>query len=366
MSVQPRIAEGPETTHGATAPEIVFARPQLVLRRRGLSLRLPRRTIAVIGILSGLSLAIALLSLATGSYQLDLGQVLGALTGRESGIVQTIVVEWRLPRVLIAALFGIALGLSGAIFQSLTRNPLGSPDIIGFDTGAYTGALVVMLVLHGGGAFGVTIAAVAGGLATAALVYLLAYRRGIQGFRLIVVGIGVTAMLTSVNTWLLLHAPEQQAVSASFWGAGSLESVGYPQLIVAAVAFVVLFPCAGLLARGLRLLELGDDAGRQLGLRSEPLRLVAVVVGVALSATVTALAGPIAFIALSAPQIARRLTRAAGVTLGAAAATGCALLLAADWIAQHALPVTEPVGLVTVVLGGGYFLWLLIAEGRRA
>lgn len=350
----------------ATAPSVRFARPQLVLRRPGLSLRLPRRTAAVVGILAAISLAIALLSLATGSYQLDLGQVVGALSGRESGIVRTIVVEWRLPRVLIAALFGVALGLSGAIFQSLTRNPLGSPDIIGFDTGAYTGALIVMLVLHGGGTFGVTIAAVAGGLVTAALVYLLAYRRGVHGFRLIVVGIGVTAMLTSVNTWLLLHAQDQEAVSASFWGAGSLESAGYPQLLVAAVAFLVLFPCAGLLARGLRLLELGDDAGRQLGVRAEPVRLAAVVVGVALSATVTALAGPIAFIALSAPQIARRLTRAPGVTLGAAAATGCALLLAADWIAQHALPVTEPVGLVTVVLGGGYFLWLLIAEGRRA
>ncbi len=353
-------------TRATGAARVAFAHPQLVLRSRGLSLRFSRRAVVVVAILTACSLAIALLSLATGSYALDLGQVIGALTGRESGIVSTIVVEWRLPRVLIAALFGIALGLSGGIFQSLTRNPLGSPDIIGFDTGAYTGALLVMLVLHGGGPFGVTIAAVTGGLVTAAVVYLFAYRRGVQGFRLIVVGIGVTAMLASVNTWLLLHAPTQDAISASFWGAGSLENTGYPQLLVAVVAFAVLFPATAVLSRSLRLMELGDDAGRQLGVRAEPVRLAAVVVGVALSATVTSLAGPIAFIALSAPQIARRLTRSPGITLGAAGATGCTLLLAADWIAQHALPVTEPVGLVTVVLGGGYFLWLLIAEGRRA
>ncbi|KRC52431.1 iron ABC transporter permease [Leifsonia sp. Root227] len=345
---------------------MAFADPQLVVRRPGFSFRLSRRSVVVIGALAVIAVCLGLLSLATGSYALDLGQVVGALTGRESGIVSTIVVEWRLPRVLVAALFGLALGVSGAIFQSLTRNPLGSPDIIGFDTGAYTGALVVMLVVHASGPYAVTIGALLGGLATAAAVYLFAYRRGVHGFRLIIVGIGVTAMLTSVNTWMLLHAPEQQAVSAAFWGAGSLDSAGYPQLLVAAIAFAVLFPCVALLSRGLHLLELGDDAGRQLGVRAERVRLSAVIVGVALSATVTALAGPIAFVALSAPQIARRLTRSPGIALGAAAATGCVLLMASDWIAQHALPTVEPVGLVTVVLGGGYFLWLLIVEGRRA
>ena len=201
-----------------------------VVRMRRLSFRLHRRAVVAVAAIAIVALIVALVSLATGSYQLTLGQVVGALTGQESGIVSTIVVEWRLPRVLLAALFGIALGLAGAVFQSLVRNPLGSPDIIGFDAGAYSGALVVLLVLHSGGIYGTAAGALAGGLATAACVYLLAYRRGVQGFRLIITGIGVTAMLGSLNTWLLLRASTQDALSASYWGAGSLDSAGYAQL----------------------------------------------------------------------------------------------------------------------------------------
>ncbi|WP_226653649.1 iron chelate uptake ABC transporter family permease subunit [Leifsonia sp. LS1] len=341
-----------------------FDRPQVVLRGRGLSVRLSRRVVITVAVLTALAVIVAVLSLGTGSYALSPAQVVEALIGRAPGIAHTIVVDWRLPRVLVAALFGIALGLAGSIFQSLTRNPLGSPDVIGFDTGAYTGALVVMLALHGS-SLGVTAGAITGGLATATVVYLLAHRRGMHGFRLIVVGIGTTAMLTSVNTWMLLTADTQEAVSAAFWGAGSLDTAGYPQLALGAVVFVVLFPLAAAVSRGLGQLELGDDAGAQLGVAVERTRITATVVGVALSATVTALAGPIAFVALSAPQIARRLAGTAGPTLGVSAATGGVLLMSADWIAQHGLPTPVPVGLVTVVLGGGYFVWLLIAEGRR-
>ncbi|MFT3863708.1 MAG: iron chelate uptake ABC transporter family permease subunit [Solirubrobacterales bacterium] len=350
---------------GMQPPGVDFGRPQLILRTRRFSLRVPRRAQLVVAALAAVAIGIALLSLATGSYPLGLGQVVGALTGSEGGFVYTVVVEWRLPRVILAGLFGIALGLAGAIFQSLTRNPLGSPDVIGFDTGAYTGALLVMLIWHVSGLYAVTIAAIAGGLVTAAAVYLLAFRQGVQGFRLIIVGIGVTAMLTSVNTWLLLRANPEEAISATIWGSGTLADASYSQVVVAAIAFAVLFTAAAGLARGMRALELGDDAGRQLGIRAEPTRLALVVVGVGLSGTVTALAGPIAFVALAAPQIAKRLTRSAGVTLGASAATGAVLLLASDWLAQHALGSTLPVGLVTVVLGGAYFVWLLVMEARR-
>ncbi|WP_223691945.1 FecCD family ABC transporter permease [Leifsonia poae] len=342
-----------------------FGERQAVVRAGRTSLRIPRRLLWLCGIAATVAIAIALVSLATGSYQLSIPQVVDALLGRSSGIEATVVLDWRLPRVLLTALFGLALGLSGGIFQSLTRNPLGSPDIIGFDAGAYTGALVVMLLLHGG-VFAVTGGALAGGLATAAVVYVLAWRRGVHGFRLIIVGIGVTAMLGSLNTWLLLRADLQDAISASYWGAGSLNGVGYEQLVPAALVMLILFPAVALLARPLRMLELGDDAARQLGVNAERSRLALVVVGVALSATVTALAGPIAFVALAAPQIGRRLAGAAGISLAASAATGCVLLLASDWVAQHALGGTElPVGVVTVVLGGAYFVWLLIREARN-
>ncbi|WP_183086112.1 FecCD family ABC transporter permease [Mycetocola tolaasinivorans] len=327
--------------------------------------RTHRRALLALVILAATGLALFLYSLATGEYGLSLGQVVAALTGNSTGIESTIVLEWRLPRALTALLFGAALGLAGAIFQSLTRNPLGSPDIIGFDTGAYTGALVVMLVLQIGGSAATATGAVIGGLLTAAAVYLLAYRGGMVGFRLIVVGIGVTAMLTSVNTWLLIHADTQQAVGAGFWGAGSLDRASLAQLGLAVWPLLVLFAAATLITPGLRILELGDDAGAQLGVAVERTRLAAIVVGVGLSALVTSFAGPIAFVALSAPQIARRLAGAPGIAFLPSALTGGVLLLAADVIAQHALPSPVPVGLVTVVIGGGYFVWLLIAEGRR-
>ena len=338
---------------------------RLVLRTRWFSFRVARRGALVTALLVLVAVAVALVSLGTGELAIPVPQVIEALTGHESGITATVVLDWRLPRVLLAGAFGVALGLAGAIFQTLTRNPLGSPDVIGFDTGAYTGALVVTLGLHATGPWSTTVGAIVGGLGTAAVVYAVAARRGVNGFRLIVVGIGVTAMLGSVNTWLLLHADTQDAISASFWGAGSLDAAADPQVLVALVVLGVLVAATAALARSMRTLELGDDACRQLGVDADRTRLLLVVVGVGLSATVTALAGPIAFVALAAPQIARRLARSAGVTLGASAATGAALLLASDWIAQHALPQTVPVGLVTVVLGGGYFVWLLIAEGRR-
>jgi iron complex transport system permease protein len=312
-----------------------------------------------------LALAIALVSLGSGAYHVSVIDVIKSLTGQESGLPYVVVVDWRLPEILLAALFGVALGMSGAIFQSLTRNPLGSPDIIGFDTGAYTGALLVMLVWHTHGLYAVTLAAIAGGLLTAVIVYVFAYRRGLHGYRLIIAGIGMTAMLSSVNTYLLLRASPDDAIQASIWGAGSLDGANYAQVTVAAIAFVVLFPVAALLSRGMRALELGDDASRQLGVRTETTRLALIVVGVALGGTVTALAGPIAFIALPAPQIAKRLTRSAGVTLGASAATGAVLLLASDWVADNALSQSQPVGVITVILGGAYFVWLLIREGRR-
>lgn len=352
---------------GRSTPAIDFGSRQLVLRSPGgrASYRIGRRLAIFCAAAVVCTLGLLLVSLMTGAYALSPGEVLGALTGHGEGLVPTVVLQWRLPRALLAVLFGWGLGVAGAIFQSLTRNPLGSPDIIGFDAGAFTGALLVMFYLHGGTGQR-TVGALVGGIGTAAVVYLLAYRRGVHGYRLIVVGIGVTAMIGAFNSWLILSASTQDAISASFWGAGSLNGTGYRQLITAAIAFAVLLPAAAALAPTLRMLELGDDAGRQLGVSGTRSRFLLVLMGVGLSATVTALVGPIAFIALAAPQIGRRLAGTAGVSLLAAAITGGVLLLTSDWLAQHAIAGGElPAGVVTVVLGGGNFVWLLISEARK-
>ncbi|HEY0215621.1 MAG TPA: iron chelate uptake ABC transporter family permease subunit [Cellulomonas sp.] len=330
-----------------------------------LSVRLGVRAVVVTGLLVLVALVVAVLALSLGDYVVPAADVLRALTGALDGPARTVVVDWRLPRVLLALLLGAALGTSGAIFQSLTRNPLGSPDVIGFASGSYTGALVAMLVV-GGGYGAVVGGSLIGGIVTAAVVYLLAYRGGVQGFRLIVVGIGVSAMLGSVNTWLVLQAELEQAMMAAVWGAGSLNALGWPQVGPTVALLVVLTPVLVALGRRAALLEMGDDAAHALGLRPELTRLALVLVGVGLTALATAVAGPIAFVSLAAPQLARRLTHGSGVGLLPAAAMGALLLLVSDVLAQRAFAPTQlPVGVVTVSIGGAYLVWLLVREARR-
>lgn len=322
-----------------------------------------RATIIGAALLLG-CVVLGVLALASGDYPLSIPEVWRALFSGVDDFTRTVVIEWRLPRIVAALVFGAALGASGAVFQSLTRNPLASPDILGFSAGAYTGALIVIIVL-GGTYLQVAAGALGGGVATAALVYLLAFRRGVQGFRLIIVGIAISAMLGSVNTWLTLTADLDTALVAAVWGAGSLNGITWQQTGIGSVLVILLLGATLLCARPLRQLELGDDAAQALGVRVEASRLVLMLLSVALIAVVTAAAGPIAFVALAAPQIARRLTRTAGVSVASAALMGAAMLVASDYVALHALPAMLPVGTVTVVIGGGYLVWLLIREARR-
>lgn len=315
-------------------------------------------------LLGGALLVVALIALGIGDFPLSVTEVIAAAFATDGGFATIIVLEWRLPRVLVAVVFGAALGLSGAIFQSLTRNPLGSPDIIGFATGSYTGALIA-ITLIGDVYLSASLGALVGGLVTALVVYLLAYQRGVQGFRLIIVGIAVTAVLHSLNTWLLLRVGSEVAVTASIWGTGSISLVGWGQALPAFAAVAVLVPAVVVLSGPMRQLETGDDSARARGVRVERSRLGLLVVGVALTAAVTASAGAIAFVALAAPQVARRLTRGAGLPLVGSALMGALLLLVADVIAQHALPAAVPVGVITLVVGGVYLITLLVAEARR-
>jgi iron complex transport system permease protein len=341
-----------------------LGRRTLVVRSRRIGVRIDLRSLVIGLALVGAVLVVAMVALATGSYQLSIGQVISALTGGESGLAHEIVVEWRLPRVTATIVFGAALGVSGAIFQSSMRNPLASPDVIGFSSGSYTGALIVILVIDGS-FLQLAAGALLGGMATAALVYVLAYRRGVQGFRLIIVGIAVAAMLSSLNTWLILKADLDQAISAAAWATGSLNGVSWDQVAIGSAVIVLLLVAAAMLSRPMRQMELGEDAAASQGVRVSSARLALVLVGVALTATVTAASGPIVFVALVAPQIARRLTRTAGITLAPAACVGALLLGIADFTAQRIAPNPLPVGVITVIVGGAYLGWLLFTETRR-
>ncbi|MFT3831864.1 MAG: iron chelate uptake ABC transporter family permease subunit [Micropruina sp.] len=322
----------------------------------------PVRGLLVASIVVVAALVLAVVALGLGDLPLSPAEVVEALFATDGSFTSTVVRDWRLPRVLGALIFGAALAVSGAVFQSLTRNPLGSPDVIGFATGAYTGALIALTVV-GAGAISASAGALAGGLLTAVVVYLLAYRRGMQGFRLIIVGIAVTAMLHAANLFLLLRAQEDVAMAAAIWGAGSISLLGWPTLVPAMVGLLLCSPGL-LLIPGLRQLELGDDSAAAHGVSVERVRIGLVLFAVALVAIVTASTGPIAFVALAAPQVARRLAGSAGIPLISSAAVGALVLLSADLIAQQTLPVDLPVGIVTVVLGGAYLLTLLVREAR--
>ena len=340
---------------------IDFGRRVIIARPVG---RLPVRPAIVCLALGLAALAIGVLALSTGELSIPPADVLRALAGEGSGAYRLVVVEWRLPRVLLALLLGVALGLSGAIFQALTRNPLGSPDVIGFNTGAYTGVLVVT-VFVGTGYYLTAAGALVGGLVTAAAVYLFAFKRGVQGFRLIIVGIAVSAILGSANQWFIIKVDLQTALAAAIWGQGSLNGLGWAQVAPVAVGVGVL--CLALVGFGprLALLEMGEDAAAALGVRVEATRLAYLIIGVALTAVATATAGPISFVALAAPQLAQRLTRTPGIALAPSAAMGAFLLMLSDWLAQRAFAPTQlPVGVVTVSVGGIYFGWLLIRQGR--
>ncbi len=348
-------------------PVVDFGYAVRTVRAGWFSARMPVRVLVVAALLFAVAIVAAAVAMTMGDYPLTIGEVLAAFAGGGQRFHRTIVLEWRLPIAVAAVVFGALLAIGGAIFQSLTRNPLGSPDVIGFDAGSYTAVVVTILVLGAGNHWSIATASIAGGLVTAFVVYVLAYRRGIQGFRLIIVGIAVSAMLGSVNAYLVSRADITDAMTVGFWGAGSIGRVSWSSMVPSLLLAAAITIAAALLAPALRRLELGDDAAVTLGTRLAPARLGLIVVGVATVALVTAAAGPIGFVALAAPQLVRRLTRSGGVSLLASAGMGAALLAIAHVLSLSIAQVYQPipVGLITVCLGGMYLIWLLIRETRR-
>ncbi|MFI5759210.1 FecCD family ABC transporter permease [Streptomyces sp. NPDC051569] len=330
----------------------------------GLSVRVGGRSALVVLLLAVTALAAGVVLVGSGDYPMSPGDVIATLAGNGTPGQEFIVLELRLPRVLVGLLVGAALGIGGAVFQSVTRNPLGSPDVIGFGQGATVGALSVIVLFHGG-AVAVAGGAIIGGVLTGAGVYLLAWKRGVHGYRLVLVGIGVAAMLTAANHYLVTKADLIDATRAVLWMTGSLDGRDWAQVRPLLAVCAVLVPLTLGYGRPLRMMEMGDDAAYALGVPVERTRVVLMSSAVLLVAVATAAAGPISFVALSAPQLARRLTRSPGPGLGPAAAMGAVLLLVADGIATSAFGARQlPVGVVTGVLGGCYLLWLLVTERK--
>jgi len=323
-------------------------------RARGLSVSV---VLAVVGF------ALFCLSISIGDFWVPLADVVPAVLGAGDPAAQFVVGELRLPRALAAVLVGAAFGLSGALFQTLARNPLASPDFIGITSGASLAAVFGIVVLHAGGNT-VVVAAFVGALTSAAAIYLLAWKRGLSSYRLVLVGIGVAAAVDAGTAYLLTKARIYDVQSAVVWLTGSLNGRTWADIRPLALAMLVLVPATIALGPSLRLLMLGDDTAAGLGLRVERSRLLLVLVAVTLTALATAAAGPVEFVALLAAPIARRLV-GSPLALVPSALVGTVLVLGADVVARQALPTTAlPVGVVTGIIGAPYLLWLLARSNR--
>ncbi|MEV7137299.1 MULTISPECIES: FecCD family ABC transporter permease [Streptomyces] len=329
-----------------------------------MSVRVDVRAFTVVVLLLVAALAASVVLIGTGDFPIPAGDVLKTLFGTGNASQEFIVEQLRLPRVLVGLLVGAALGVGGALFQTISRNPLGSPDVLGLGQGSTAGALV-MIVLFSGSPEQVTVGALVGGLVTGLAIYLLAWKRGVHGYRLVLVGIGVSAIVTAVNGYLITKADLVDATRAIVWMTGSLNGRDWEQVWPLLWLCAVLVPLVLGNARALRMLEMGDDVAYALGVRVERTRLLLMVAAVLLTASATAAAGPVGFVALTAPQLARRLTRSPGPNLVPSMCMGATLLVVADWASQKVFGADQvPVGVVTGVLGGVYLLWLLVTERK--
>jgi len=345
-----------------TAPLLPRRTRAVRLSGERITVRVDLRATAVgLGLLVGV-LVVGAIATTTGDFRIPLADVVKSVFGAGDPATDFIVRTLRLPRFTVAVLAGAAMAVSGAIFQHLSGNPLGSPDVIGFQTGAATGALTVLLLADQNGP--VAQGAVAGCLITAGLVYLLAFRGGVQGFRLILIGIGANAMLVAANNYLITRAALQDAVGAQVWLIGSLNARGWDQAYPVAAVLILTLPIAVAQSRKVVILQMGDDTAKALGVPVERTRGLLIAVGVLLIGVAVAASGPVTFVALAAPQLAKRLTRSASPGLVPAALMGALLLSGSDLIAQRAFPQPLPVGILTAALGGGYLAYLLAREWR--
>ncbi|WP_336697618.1 FecCD family ABC transporter permease [Curtobacterium sp. USHLN213] len=325
-------------------------------------------TVAALGTVG----VLIVLGVAIGSTWIAPVTVLRSLFGLETGPDAFIVSTLRLPRVLTGALVGLTLGVAGALTQTFTRNPLGTPDIIGVTSGASVGAVAAIVL--GGGSYsvsaivlggGIPVAATIGALLAAAAVYGFGWRGGVQSYRLILVGIGVSATLDAVTSYLLVRAKITAAAAASQWLVGSLSSTSWssvwPLLVVAAIAVPLALATSAALGIG----QLGDEVATGVGLAVQRHRLVVIALAVVLTAAAVAAAGPVGFVAFVVPQVGLRLAGTNRPPLLLAGALGAALVLAADLLARSAFPWQVPVGIITTVIGAPYLIWLLIRHRKE-
>lgn len=334
------------------------------LRKGPVSFRVNPRAILVTVVVVALAFVVTCVAVAVGDYPIPVREVLRTMAGYGVEPERLVIHELRLPRATLAVSVGAAFGLSGAIFQRITGNPLASPDLVGVNSGAAASAVAV-IVLATGTPTQVALGSLVGAGGAALAVYLLAWKAGVSTYRLILIGIAIGSFMAAVTAWLLTKADIYDAARAAVWLAGDVSGASWKDVQPLWVGMAVLVPAALVLSRQLRMLELGDDAALALGTHVERVRGLLLLVGVGLAAIAVAASGPIVFVALAAPHIARALAGRRTVGLLPSAAVGALLLGASDLIAKRIIAPSElPVGIVTAVLGAPYLLLLLALSNR--
>lgn len=345
----------------ATAPALLSPAASAIRagrRRRG------RRRAIGIAALSVLLVALVVATLMLGRTIYPLGDVVAVLAGQDVPGASFTVGTLRVPRVVAGVLAGIAFGIAGTTFQTMLRNPLASPDVIGITSGASAAAVFALVVLQASSGV-TTLLALVIGVATAAAIALAARGGDSGGGRLILIGIGIGAMLDAVVSFLIQRASEWDVAAAMRWLTGSLNGARTEDLPPLAIAVVILAPLVLVLSRDLRALELGEASATALGVRTGRARLLLIVAAVALACFATATTGPIAFVAFLAGPIAARIVGSGSSLVVPAALVGACLVLGADLIGQFAFDTAFPVGVITGILGAPYLIVLLIRTSRH-
>lgn len=317
------------------------------------------RWLVAASILAGLALVLSVLVLVVGNTSYSLGTIFRVLSGEEIAGASFSIRTLRLPRMLAAVLAGFAFGISGSVFQTLLRNPLASPNIIGITSGSSAAAVFFILVLRLGGT-AASAASVIAGLIVTALIYILSQGGGFSGGKLILIGIGIQAMLNALISYMLQQAASNDVPSAMRWLSGSLNTVNLSDLVPLGLTMILAVPLILLLGRSLSIMELGEQSALTLGVKTNLTRIIIVIAAVSLLAFATVATGPIAFVSFLAGPIAKRLSGSSIPHTLPAGLVGAILVLAGDLIGQNAFAIRLPVGVITGIIGAPYLIYLLI------
>ncbi len=315
-------------------------------------------------ILIALIIAMAVFSLVYGDKIYSLDTVFRVIIGENIQGASFSVGRLRLPRMLIGIMAGASFGIAGNTFQTMLRNPLASPDIIGISSGCSVSAVFCILVLHLSGGI-VSIISVAFGLLISLIIYMLSRGTGFSGGRLILIGIGVQAITNAMVSYMILKSTQYNVPSALRWLSGSLNGMSMKDVPIILSVLVIFGGISIVLTKYIQILELGDELATTLGININILRVVLIVCSVVLIAFATAITGPIAFVSLLAGPIAIKLTGSSSANAFSAALVGAILVLAGDIIAQFAFTTRFPVGVITGMIGAPYMLILLIYANKR-